>query len=90
MKQVIIRSNESGVWYGTLAAHADDHSWVTLKKATRLWRWQTKEGVSCSALAVYGVDAARSQLAPVVSEVIVTGVCEIIAVDKKAEKTYVG
>jgi hypothetical protein len=86
--KVIIRANESGVWYGELADHAPDWSWVLLRGAIRLWQWQTVEGVSCSALAANGIDKAKSVLAPMVDEVIVLNPCEVIAVSPKAEASY--
>ena len=87
---VIVRANESGVWYGMLTAHADDWSWVELADAQRLWAWQTKSGVSCSALATAGINRAKSIIAPTVAWAVICGPCEVLAVSSEAVQSYVG
>lgn len=87
--KVIIRANESGVWYGELTDHAEDYSWVRLNDALHLWRWQTNEGVSCAALAAKGINLKKSQVSPAVT-VIVRNPCEVIEVAPAAESSYVG
>ena len=87
--KVIIRADKSGVWYGELTDHAADYSWVRLTGALHLWRWQTKNGVSCAALAANGIDLKRSQVSPAVT-VIVRDPCEIITVANDAESSFVG
>jgi hypothetical protein len=87
--KVIVRANMSGVWYGELVDHADDFSWVLLREALHLWSWQTKQGVSCAALAVNGIDLAKSKVSPAVT-VVVRDPCEIIEVASDAESSFVG
>jgi len=86
--KVIVRANESGVWFGVLLDYAADWSWVRLGDAMRLWRWQTKSGVSCSGLAANGIDPARSTVAPVIDEAIVCNPCEVLSVAETAAATY--
>lgn len=86
--KVIVRANESGVWYGEMTDHAADYSWVRLTDALHLWRWQTVEGVSCAALAANGIDLKRSTVSPAVT-VIVRDPCEINEVSERAAQTYV-
>jgi hypothetical protein len=87
--KVIIRANESGVWYGELTEHAPDYSWVRLTGALHLWQWQTQAGVSCAALAANGIDLSRSTVSPAVT-VVIRNPCEVIEVSPEAEATYVG
>jgi len=87
--KVIVRANESGVWYGELTDRADDYGWVQLKDALHLWRWQTINGVSCAALAAEGINLKSSQVSPAVASVIIRNPCEINEVSAKAELSYV-
>jgi len=86
---VIIRANESGVWFGDMTDHAPDYSWVRLEGGIHLWQWQTKNGVSCAALAANGIDLKKSKVSPAVT-VIVRNPCEIIKVADEAARSYVG
>lgn len=86
--KVIIRANESGVWYGEIVDHAVDYGWVSLRNALRLWAWRATEGVSCSALAAKGINLKQSTVAPAVGAIIVRNPCEIIEVTPEAEATY--
>jgi hypothetical protein len=54
-KYVIIRTYSAGVWAGTLAQKAGNE--VILSDARRLYYWKANEGISLSAVAVYGVSA---------------------------------
>lgn len=87
--KVIVRANESGVWFGELAAHAENYEWVKLVDALHLWQWQAKSGVSCAALAATGIDLKKSKVSPAVT-VVVRNPCEVIEVTDAAAKTYVG
>ena len=74
---VLIRSGQSGVWFGTLDAVEGEGSNTTvrLKGARRVWYW--KGAASCSQLATDGPQEG-SKIAVKVSSAVVTGVCEII------------
>jgi hypothetical protein len=84
--KVIVRSSQSGCWYGRLAptpaqfAAADT---VTLIGARRLWRWWAAEGVSLSGVAAAGLHRDHlheCRIAAPVAEAVVLGVCEVLAV----------
>ncbi len=59
-KKVIIRTCSAGVWFGELKEKEGTE--VILKNARRLWRWQTKKGISLSEIAVYGVNDKNSKI----------------------------
>lgn len=86
-KKVIIRTYTAGVWYGVLEQKSGNE--VILKNGRRLWRWHAAESISLSAVAVYGINADKSSLAPAV-EVIWLEAIEIIPVTDKAAKTIEG
>ena len=77
-KVVYIRSNMSGVWRGTLAAHADDYAWVKLTEAEHFYRWQTNKGVTVAGLAASGANRAASTIDPPVHIAIIRDVIEIV------------
>lgn len=61
-KYVIVRTYSAGVFAGTLATKSGNE--VLLENARRLWRWQVPAGksISLSAVAVDGIDQARSTI----------------------------
>jgi hypothetical protein len=78
-QKCIIRCYASGVHYGTVARHEGRE--VTLTGARRLWRWHTggkDKGVSLSAVALTGIDAARSTVEPSVAQMTLLDALEII------------
>ena len=80
-EKVIIRSVDSGVHYGTLAAVEGGDSGaktVQLTDSRRLWRWKIAgTGISLSEVAIAGIDHAGSKITMVLPDIIVSGVCEI-------------
>jgi len=81
----IIRCYASGVHYGTLAAQ--DGRQVTLTDSRRLWRWHTggrHKGVSLSAVALTGIDAAKSTVEPVLPKIVLLDALEIIPASEAA------
>lgn len=87
----IIRCYASGVHYGTLAAH--DKRQVTLTDSRRLWRWHTggkSKGVSLSAVALTGIDAAKSTVEPVLPQIILLDALEIIPASEAAATSIEG
>lgn len=61
-KKVIVRTYSAGVFFGTLAAKAGNE--VILNDARRLWRWASKEGISLSSVALFGIDQKKSKIEP--------------------------
>ena len=58
---VLVRTYSAGVWAGTLSKKSGNE--VILKDARRLWAWTAKEGISLSAVAVFGIDESSSRIA---------------------------
>lgn len=84
-KKVLVRAYEAGVYFGTLAEKEGNE--VTLKNVRNIWRW---EGASClSQIANDGV-AASSKLSPVVEEMVILNVCQIIPCTDKAIRNLEG
>lgn len=78
-KKVLVRAYEAGVYFGTLAEKEGNE--VTLKNVRNIWRW---EGANClSQIANDGV-AFSSKLSPVVEEMVILNVCQIIPCTDKA------
>lgn len=63
--KVIVRTHSAGCWFGTVQIKHKNE--VILKDAKRLWRWHTKESISLSAIAVYGLVSEKSKIAPEVN-----------------------
>ena len=84
-KKVLVRAYEAGVYFGTLAEKEGNE--VTLKNVRNIWRW---EGASClSQIANDGV-AFSSKLSPVVEEMVILNVCQIIPCTDKAIRNLEG
>ena len=66
-KYVLIRTYSAGVWAGFLGKKSGNE--VILSEARRMWQWKAKEGLSLSAVGVYGIDAGNSRIANPVPEV---------------------
>lgn len=82
---VIVRSNDSGCWYGILREISG--STICLNNAIRLWRWWAASGVSLSGVATAGLHQAHKDqclIEPPVQTVLVFGVCEILSVSDTA------
>ena len=85
-KYVIIRTYSAGVWAGTLEKKAGNE--VILSNAKRLWRWWAKESISLSAVAKYGINQVKSEIAPAVENVWLEAI-EIIPATKVAQESIV-
>lgn len=59
-QKVIIRTFSAGVWFGVLDQKADEE--VILKDARRMYQWWAKEGISLSAVALYGIKQDKSKI----------------------------
>lgn len=80
-KQVIIRADRAGVFFGTLAEKEGTE--VTLTNCRRLWYWDG--AASISEIAVSGVTRPREcKFSVPVEEITVTGVIEIIPCTQQA------
>ena len=81
MRNVVVRSSQSGVWFGLLVRREGGD--VTLRGARRAWLW--KGALSCSELARTGPQGG-SRICGAVSRAIVLGCTEILdATDAAAQ-----
>lgn len=80
-KKVIIRTYSAGVWFGTLDEKAGKE--VILTQARRMWKWHTKQSISLSSCAIYGVDRNKSKIVEAVGLVWLEAI-EIIPCTKDA------
>lgn len=78
-KNVIIRTINAGVHYGTLVERNGQE--VHLSNARRIWSWQG--ALSLSEIASKGVDVKNSKISVPVEEIILTQAIEIIPVSKQ-------
>ena len=76
-KEVIIRTNSAGVWFGRVKAKPGDE--VILTEARRMWRWRAKESISLSGVALHGIKQEKSRIAGAVDSVWLQAI-EIIPV----------
>jgi hypothetical protein len=75
--EVLVRSNDSGVHFGTLVAVSGTA--VRLKDSRRLYVWSTGgHGLSLSEIAIFGINHKESKITETLPDLIVAGVCEII------------
>ena len=80
-KQVIVRADRAGVFFGTLAEKEGNE--VKLTNCRRIWKWSG--AASLSELAVNGVTNPRDcKFSVPVKSIIVEGVIEIIPCEQKA------
>lgn len=80
-KQVIVRADRAGVFFGTLAEK--NGSEVTLKNCRRIWYWDG--AASLSELAVNGVTRPNDcKFCIPVEELTILGVIEVIPCTEKA------
>jgi hypothetical protein len=89
-QQVLIRSNMSGVHYGTLVSVAGNV--VRLKDSRRLWSWvvANKSGISLSDVSIVGIDHKESRITAEVPDIVVFDVCEILPTQGMADATIRG
>lgn len=86
---VLIRSNMSGVHFGTLIAVSGNS--VRLKDSRRLYEWHTGgAGLSLSEVAISGIDHKGSKITETLPDLIVGDVCEIIPAHGMAVATIQG
>ena len=66
-EKVIIRTYSAGVWFGMLNDKSGNE--VILINARRMWKWWAKEGISLSAVALYGIKQDKSKIVEPVNSV---------------------
>lgn len=84
---VIVRTFSAGVWFGRLEQKAGKE--VILRDARRLWYWKTKQGISLSEIALYGVDRGQSRICEAVPLVWMEAI-ELIPVSEQAGESLRG
>ena len=65
--KVIIRTYSAGVWFGKLSQKSGNE--VILENARRMYQWWAKEGITLSAVAVYGIKKDKSKIVEAVPSV---------------------
>lgn len=85
--KVIIRTYSAGVWFGLLSEKSGNE--VILTNARRMWRWWAKQGISLSAVALYGIKQERSKIVEPVASVWLEAI-EIIPCHKPAVEDLEG
>lgn len=86
-KKVIIRTYSAGVWFGQLEQKSGNE--VILKNARRMYQWWAKEGISLSAVALYGIRQEKSKIVEPVSHVWLEAI-EIISCSEVSIKDLEG
>lgn len=80
-QKVIVRTYSAGVWFGTL--QQKDGKEVILTSARRMWKWWTKESISLSSVAIFGINQEQSKIVSPVNSVWMEAI-EIIPCSDKA------
>ena len=83
---IIARSAQAGVFAGNFVSREGDT--VTLRNARRLWYW--KGAASLSQLAIDGVSCPTECKFAMPVNVVLLGVCEILAVTATAKESIAG
>ena len=86
-QKCIVRTCSAGVWFGRVKKKAGNE--VIVAHARRLWRWETKESISLSAVAKYGITYSGSKIAPAVDSVWLEAI-ELIPTTTQATKSIEG
>lgn len=90
-KSVIIRTYSAGVWFGTLSEKSGHE--VILTNARRMWRWWAAEGISLSAVALYGIKQEKSKIIEPVESVWLEAIeiinCTNMAIKSLANAPFV-
>lgn len=77
-KKVLVRSNEAGVYFGTL--EEVEGTTVRLSNVRNIWYW---EGATClSQIANDGIKGGK--VSQVVGSMVLLGVCQILPLEDKA------
>lgn len=80
-KKCVVRTYSAGVWFGEIVEKSGNE--VILKNARRMWYWCAAESISLSAVALYGINQARSKIVAAVPTVWLEAI-ELIPASNKA------
>ena len=80
-KKCVVRTYSAGVWFGEIVEKSGNE--VILKKARRMWYWRAAEGISLSAVALYGINQEKSKIVAAVPSVWLEAI-ELIPASNKA------
>ena len=86
LKLVVIRTQNAGVFYGSLVKRSGSEA--TLNKCRRLWYWKPAKGAFLSGVAAYGLHKDSKVGVPV--NIALTEDCEIIHVKEEAAQSIKG
>lgn len=78
-KKCIVRTFSAGVWFGTVEQKAGNE--VILVDARRMWHWWAAQGISLSAVALYGIKEDKSKIIEPVASVWLEAIELIPATD---------
>lgn len=87
-KKVVVRGVHSGVFFGTL--ENIDGQTVELSKARNIWRWSGATNLNQIAVDGVDVDSGYTRISLAVGSLVLTDVCELILLSKKAESILEG
>lgn len=79
-KKCVVRTYSAGVWFGEVAEKSGNE--VILKNARRMWYWHAAESISLSAVALHGINQAKSKIVAAVPVVWLEAIELIPASDK--------
>jgi hypothetical protein len=82
----LIRTYSAGVHVGTLASQSADGRLVTLKDASRIWRWRGAN--TLHELALHGPAQEYTRISERVPEITLTEAIEIIPVSDEAADAF--
>ena len=79
-KKCVVRTYSAGVWFGEIVEKSGNE--VILKNARRMWYWHAAESISLSAVALHGINQAKSKIIAAVPAVWLEAIELIPASDK--------
>jgi hypothetical protein len=59
-KKCIVRTHSDGVWFGEIGEKFGDE--VIIFNARRMYYWWASQGISLSAVALYGINQEKSKI----------------------------
>ena len=75
-KKCIVRTYASGVFFATVVSHHGRQ--IEMQNARRLWRFDCKNGIECTAVAMHGSGGERARICETVPAMTVLDALEII------------
>lgn len=80
----IVRTNNAGVWFGTVAQKSGNE--VIITSARRMWQWKSGgDSISLSGVANHGIVESGSRIAEAVASVWLEAIELIPATDKAVD-----